>query len=80
MYVVELIQFDPPGSPTPGCGHTAGEIPRTFRTIRAAKRAARRRIGKPVHPAEFFPCCDWQDPKTPVARFLIVDADSREAV
>jgi hypothetical protein len=74
-YLVELVQIDPQASESPGCGHYAGQAG-PFRTRRAARRAARQRIGKPAASAEWAPCCDWQDPTQPIAGAHIVDADT----
>ena len=74
-YSVELIQTDPPDSPTPGLGHYAGEL-RGFTTSTEALSAGIARLGKPLG-EEFDPCCDFQTPEGMVTGVLVYWEDER---
>lgn len=68
-YYVELIQTDPPDSPSPGCAHYAGEET-GFHTATEALAAGIARLGLPPGEA-FYPCCEWQSPETPITRVVV---------
>ena len=72
-YVAELVQTDPAGSPTPGCGHYAGKVEASDPGTAYALGMAL--IGQPVPAAEFFPCCDWQDRETPITSINMIRED-----
>lgn len=75
-YSVELIQTDPPDSPTPGLGHYAGEL-RGFDTSTEALSAGINVLGQPAPAEAFSPCCDFQLPGTPITGLLVYWEDER---
>lgn len=75
-YSVELVQTDPPDSPTPGLGHYAGEL-RGFDTSTKALSAGINVLGGPPPAEAFYPCCDFQVPQTIITGVLVYWEDER---
>lgn len=75
-YYVELAQTDPEDSPTPGCGHYAGEFT-DFGSATEALAVGIKYLGRPAGDLgdHFYPCCDWQRPDTIITGCVVYRED-----
>lgn len=77
-YFVELVQYDPADSPSPGVGHYAGG--KGFAGLAEAEKWGRALVGQRTPEEAWSPCCDWQRQDTPISGVLVVDDKTRGSV